>query len=327
MTAVFDDFPTGMEPAPAMEPDAPFPPPVFVLAPPALHAPTIAAALGRNPDAYGLPEIVLSFEPTVDVYLREVSGLRAPQGHGLLRGLAQLLAGEQSLGAVEMARRWLDRRAHLDTGPVLHEIACRVAPRRMVVPVVSGLLDAPALKRLVAAFPDAHYVVLRAHPRLYGRMALASRAGQIALQLSGAVDESLDPPISDPEDLWFRAETAIGTHLAGLVEKQRVSVDLPALLADPEAGLKALARKLGLKWNRKAVAAMAAPEASVFAGPGPMGAHSNGQIHALAELAAELPAPEEATEEATLDAPLPWRPDGRAFRDEVQKKARAAGYT
>lgn len=317
-----------MEPAPAMATDATFPtprfpPPVFVLAPPAMHAPTIAAALGRNPDAYGLPEIALSFESTVDVYLREVSGLRAPQGHGLLRGLAQLLAGEQTLAAVEMARRWLDRRAHLDTTPVLHEIAGRVAPRRMVVPIIAGLLDTPALRRLVAAFPEAHYVLLRAHPRLYGRMALASRTGQIALQLSGAVDESVDPPISDPEDLWFRAETAIETHLSDLDGKQRVPVDLSALLADPEAGLKALARKLGLKWNQRAVAAMAAPEASVFAGPGPMGAHSDGQIHALAAVAAELPVPEEVP----LDAPLPWRPDGRGFRDEVQEKARALGYS
>jgi hypothetical protein len=28
-----------------------------------------------------------------------------------------------------------------------------------------------------------------------------------------------------------------------------------------------------------------------------------------------------------LDAPLPWRPDEHAFRDEVQEKARALGYS
>lgn len=128
-----------MESAPAMHSDQ-YPPPVFVLAAPGLPGPTLAAALGRNPAAYGTPEINLPLMATLDVYQREMTGPRGPQGHGTLRLLAQLLGGEQTVHAVEMARRWIDRRAWMPSGQAMQEIAARIAPWRMVAPATAVIL-------------------------------------------------------------------------------------------------------------------------------------------------------------------------------------------
>lgn len=311
-----------MGPAPATQSDD-FPPPVFVLAAPGLPGPTLAAALGMNPDAYGVPELNLPLMATVDIFQREMTGPRGPQIHGTLRALAQILGGEQSLGAVEMARRWIDRRAHLPTADALHEIAARIAPRRMVAPATAVILDAPSLRRLLAAFPKAQFVRLTAHPLHHGQLALAGRAGQIALQLSGALDEDIDPPIPDPQTLWLRVETTLDAELAKLDDKQVTTLKLEDLLADPDEALRGLARKLNLKWNKQAIAAMRQPETSGFAGPGPMGAHINGHIFSFDEIRRDLA----GVGEPSLGAPLPWRPDAAGFHEDVTAHAREKGFS
>lgn len=298
------------------------PPPVFILAAPGLPAPTLAAALGANPRAYGLPEINLPLMLTVDVYQREMTGPRGPQGHGLLRALAQILGGEQTSAAIEMARRWLDLRAWMPAGDVHREIAARIAPRVMVSPATAVILDPPSLRRMLAMFPDARFVRLRAHPRVYGEVMLSGPTGQIALQLSGAIDEEGDAPIPDPQELWLTVETALDESLAELPESRVIPVLTEELVADPGPVLKGLARKLGLAYGAEAVAAMTRPERAPFAGPGPMGAHINGHIFSFAALAGEFPAPGTAV----LDGALPWRPDGKGFRDSVAERARALGF-
>lgn len=224
-----------------------------------------------NPVAYGLPELNLPLMATIDIFQREMTGPRGPQIHGTLRALAQVLGGEQTAPAVEMARRWLDRRAWMPTADAAHEIAARIAPRRMVAPATAVILDRPSLRRLLAAFPTASFVRLTAHPLNHGLLALGSQAGQIALQLSGAIDETVDPPIADPQDLWLTVETTLDEELARLGAKQVVTAKLEDLLADPGEALKGLARKLGLKWNKAAVDAMSHPETSSFAGRGRWG--------------------------------------------------------
>ena len=165
-----------------------FPPPILVLAAPGVPGQTLAAALGRNPAAYDLPELNLELMPSIDVLQREMTGIRASQLHGLLRALAQLLAGEQTVAAVDMANRWLLRRTYLPTSAVAQELAIRIAPRRLVAPVTAAIFDRSSLRRLRATFPEAIFVHLHLHPHVYGRLLLAGTAGQAALQLAGALD-------------------------------------------------------------------------------------------------------------------------------------------
>jgi hypothetical protein len=299
-----------------------FPPPIIVLSPPGMPGQTLAAALGQNPAACGIPDLNLELMATVDVLQRELTGIRTPQIHGLLRTLAQLFAGEQTAAAVEMANRWLMRRRYMSTGDVARGIAAHVAPRRMVTSVTAAIFDRASQRRLGAAFPAAVFVHLQLHPHVYGRLLWAGIPGQVAMQLAGAMDETTLPATPDPQELWLMAETAIAAFLADLPESRVLRLKVEDLAAAPKPALAALARRLGLPADARAVARMAAPERSVFAGPGPMGAHTPGNIQSFAALAAGLP--DSAT--ARLSGALPWRPDAAGFRAEVSARAREIGY-
>ena len=302
-----------------------FPPPVLILAAPGLPAQTLAAALGQGPAAYDLPELNLEQMATIDVLRREMTGIRAPQVHGLMRAVAQLYAGEQTAAAIEMAGRWMTRRGYLSTAAVAQELAARIAPRRMVLPVHASVFDRASLRRLRATFPEASYVHLHAHPRPYGRLLLSSTSGLVALQLSGALDETQDPPLPDPQALWLMAETALAEFLSDLPDGQQIEqVRMADLTARPAAAVADIARRLGLPSTGAARRAMQHPERSPFAGPGPMGAHMGGVILSLRQIGAEAPA--EDAEPCRLDGPLPWRPDGAGFRAEVRALAETMGY-
>lgn len=305
---------------PDLTPPAPFvPEPILVLAAPGLPVQTLAASLGQHPAALYLPETNLALFEMMDQYQRELTGLRGAQAHGLLRGLAQLLGGEQSLPAVEMAQRWMMRRSYMTTAMVAGEIAARVAPRRLVMPVVSAILDPAALRRLAAAFPAAPWVHLQAHPHSYGSMIKGQLTGEVALALSGAVDPEADPPIPDPQDLWLMVEETLAPALAKRPEGSVHAVRLESLLEDPGGTLAGLAEALGLEGAEGAV--LAAPVVSPFAGPGPMGAPLPGAIETWESLAAARPvvAPD-------LGAPLPWRPDDAVARAAVRRRAGEMGY-
>ena len=200
------------------------PPCVLVLSAPSLPGTTLAAALGRNPGCYGVPEINLPLSATVDGFMREMSGPRVSQTHGVLRALGQLYGGEQTVHSIEMARRWLDLRGWMPTEAAFGEIAARIAPFRMVAPVTAMLYQPSAMKRLRSAFPDAAYVILRAHPRVFADLALGSEAGRIAVQLSGSVDEEFDPPLPDPQGLWLRTEVAATALTGGTVVDRGIFV-------------------------------------------------------------------------------------------------------
>lgn len=299
------------------------PPPIFVLAPPGLPGQTLAAALGFGPTAYGLPELNLEQMDSIEVLKREMIGIRAPQLHGLMRAIAELYSGEQSAATIEMAGRWLLRRSHLATATAAQEIAAHIAPRRMIAPVTASLFEKANLKRLRLAFPEAVYLHLHMHPHTYGRFMTQDASGQIAVQLSGSIDETTEPVIPDPQKLWLMAETAMDAFLQDIPEAQAISVQVEALFADPESVLRDLASTLDMPTDKAAMAAMLTPERSVFAGPGPMGAHMAGTIQSFARHAAELP----ATDEARLKGHVPWRPDGMGLSRDVRSRAEALGYS
>jgi len=58
----------------------------------------------------------------------EIADAQQLQVHGLLRAVAYLFAGEQTIAAIAMTRRWLTRRMHWPTGRVFHEIRSKAAP-------------------------------------------------------------------------------------------------------------------------------------------------------------------------------------------------------
>src|SRR4051812_32558156 len=96
-------------------------PPIFVLAAPHSHGARIGAMLGSHPAAFGVPELNLFVSDTLDGLWSEMADKQQLQIHGLLRTLAYLFAGEQTINAIAMARRWLTRHMHWPTSRVFNE--------------------------------------------------------------------------------------------------------------------------------------------------------------------------------------------------------------
>lgn len=116
--------------------------------------------LGQHPELYGMPELNLFTANRMQSFWEGNTGLRQIQMHGLLRVVAQLYSGEQTLASIDMAHRWTLRRLSLSTADVYRELCTRIAPLRAVdkSPIYSASLDslnriqkAPAL----AGFPPA----------------------------------------------------------------------------------------------------------------------------------------------------------------------------
>ena len=299
---------------------ADLPAPILVVAGPGVPGQTLAAALGRNPQAWGMPETTLELVAVTDGYLREMAGLRQVQMHGLLRGLSQLIAGEQTMDSVDMARRWLSRRAHLPTERVAREIAGLIPPRRMVRPVTAALFDPAAPERLAATFPQARLVRLHRHPQSHGRAVMDRLGGAAAVILGARAPE--DDSIVDPQELWLMAETGADLLCAAFPETATITLRTEDLMADPATVLADLAARLGLPADAAAVAAMQRPEASPFAGPGPFGAHLDGEIAAFAAVGPD----DSPRAEESLEAAPTWRADGAGLRPEITARARAIGY-
>jgi hypothetical protein len=300
-----------------------FPPPVLILTPPGLPGQTLAAALGQNPVGYDVPELNLEQAPSTDQLQRDLIGFRGMQILGLMRAVAQLYGGEQSGIAVEMARRWLNARAHLPTAHVAREIAAHIAPRRMFAPVTAALFDRLNLKHLLTIFPEAVYVQLTVHPLTYGKLLSRMEIGDVMLTITGAVDETVEPAEPDPQQLWLMAQTALDEVAAQVPEDRILTQDAAQLASDPRAALGALAGALGMPADTSALKAMLDPEASVFAGPGPLGAPIAGNIQGFSRLAKDFAAIAPA---GRLDGPVPWRPDGTGLSPQVRSRAEALGY-
>lgn len=316
--------------------------PIIVLAGPGVPGQTLAAALGRNPAAYDLPACNLELLPMMDGFLREMSGMRAVQIHGLLRALSQLLGGEQSIASVAMARRWLSRRMHLSTAVVAQEIAALVAPRRMVMAVTAALFDEGARDRLIAAFPGARFVHLQMHPLHQGSALMAEAGGAAALLMgareAGASETGATSVRPDPQAAWLMTEDAVAALRAAVPEGRVTALRVEDVLAAPERVLGDLAATLGLPDDPQARQAMGRPDMSPFAGPGPFGAHLGGDVRSFAALrqalvAARGPVPRAGAAQGDgrmtvlTAAGLPWDPRSTTgLRPEVIARARALGY-
>ena len=294
------------------------PPPILVLAPPGVAAQEVAACLGRNPAAWDLPELHLEEQRYVEGWLLDLSGPRAALSHGLMRGLCHLLAGEQSLGALDMARRFLMNRLHLTTAELAHEILARAAPCRLVIPASLPLLDQNALERLAEIFPEADVVVPRMHPLTHADTLMA-RFDALPALLLGAIDRTGERPKGDPPGLLRAAEQGLDSASFLWPGSRIVECRLEDLATRPGPTLKELAEALDLPAGRNAVTAMRHPERSPFVGPGPLGAHTVSEIEPLDILKARL-----RPRETPLDSALGWRPG--TLPEDIQALARAQGY-
>jgi sulfotransferase family protein len=295
--------------------------PLFILAAPRSFTSVACAMLGQHPELYGMPELNLFLTDSLEEMCEQLVGLKQIQLHGLLRAVAHLYAGEQTLASTDMARRWILRRLESGTVDVYWNLCERVAPLRIVDKSPAYCSKRSNLDRIGRAFPNALYLHLIRHPRSQGESVLKVAEGAIAV-LADSIDYSTEPPTVDPQIAWYRIQKNILGFLERIPEKRQMRLRGEDLLNEPRRRLMEICRWLQISDAEDAVGAMLRPGDSPFACLGPLGAHLGNDINFL-----RAPALSGGKiEETPLTGALSWRKDGKAFARVVINLARAMGY-
>lgn len=298
------------------------PTPLFILAAPRSFNSLVCAVLGQHPEAYGLPELNLFVAETLRRFAGRMRGMRQAQMHGMLRTVAQLYAGEQTLFSVEMARRWIMNRLRYRPEEIYLELCLKLSPLQLIDQSSLYSSDFETLQRIQEAFPNAYYLHLVRHPRTQGQALLEVIDKSILVSLVNAVDDSTQPPTLDPQFEWYRRQLNILRFLKTIPAERQLRVRGEELLSQPAQQLESLCQWLGLAWSEANFAAMLRPQDSAYACFGPYKANLGVDPSFLHSPG--FPSP--AAIACRLEGPLPWRQDGQGFVTEVVKLAREFGY-
>jgi hypothetical protein len=298
----------------------PFPQPIFVLAPPRSFTTLVSGILGQHPELLDSPELNLFRARTMRRFLT-MTRIHT----GLLRFVAQLYAGEQTIEAIEMARHWAAAREHCTTAEVHRELCAKVAPRALVQKSPRYMRRLSHLEIMLEAFPNARFIHLIRHPRPVSESFLKLHKTSLILLACascGAVDASGPRPVADPQILWHDYNLRILRFQERVPPRQWLRVKGETLLADLDNELPRLCNWLGISTAPEAIAAMKRPEESPFACFGPANAQLGNDPNFLHEPKLRPYRPRQDS----LVGPLSWREDGASFHPRVVELAQEFGY-
>lgn len=303
--------------------------PLFVLAPPRSFTSLVSTMLGQHPLMYGFPELNLFMAETMDEFWRgtDSDGGRKStfwpvMRHGLLRTVAQLYVGEQTIDSVALAYRWVRARSRRTTGEVFRELLAKIDPLIAVEKSPAYLRKRLYLDRLLETFPNARFIHLLRHPRAQCESVLKARGGKLMLLMLNAIDHSAGVPVIEPQILWHDANARIMAFLDELPRQQWRRTRGEDVLRAPDVELAGICDWLGLPCGARELAAMKAPELSPYAHVGPVTARLGNDINFLLEPRLRLA----RLQDHAFTEPLPWRPDGRSLHPAVVDLAREFGY-
>jgi Sulfotransferase family len=303
--------------------------PLFILAPPRSFTSVICGMIGQHPEMYGLPEVNLFAGDSYADLTERVYSTRPGFRHGLLRAVAQLGLGEQSVQTVQQARQWLEEQPALSTADLFGDLATWAAPRRLVDKSPIYGYQAESLARIADACPDASYLHLTRHPRGTCESVYRMRAdlrqrqaqGRMARRTQALTSEQRIADLEDPASLWLKPQQHILAFLEGIPTERQRRVRGEDLMADPDRHLPILCEWLGISSAPEALAAMKHPEDSPYAALGPHNALFGNDPSFLRspELRSYTPKP------LSLDGPLEGG-DGACLGEDVAQCARRLGY-
>ncbi|HEY9606860.1 MAG TPA: sulfotransferase [Allocoleopsis sp.] len=297
------------------------PQPIFILGAPRSFTSVICAMLGQHPETYGVPELNVFLTENLEQLTQRLKGARQFQMHGLLRTVAQLYAGEQTILSVEMAYRWIFSRIHWSTGEVYTELCSKVAPLRIVDKSPAYTTNIDILHRISNTFPNAHYIHLLRHPRTQGESMMRIGEGQMAL-LMDSIDYSTKPPTVDPQFSWYRIQHNILDFLSTVPPEQQLRIRGEDVLSDPRSHFEKICHWLNLAWDESIFEAMLRPQDSPYASFGPYGVHLGNDPNFLKSPTFR----QRPIASSHLDGPLPWRKDNQGFIPVVVSLAQELGY-
>jgi len=304
--------------------------PLFILAPARSFTSVICGMLGQHPALYGLPEVNLFAADTYGGLVATVYNARPGFRHGLLRAVAQLGLGEQSVANVDAASSWLEENRNITTTEIFSDLAAWAAPRRLVDKSPLYTYSAESLARIETGCPDALYLHLTRHPRatcesVYRlRIEIRERLGRRIPALRGSAKPLMDERIAeleDPESLWLKPHEHIMNFLEGIAPERQRRIRGEVFMTDPDRHLGPICEWLGVSSDRQAIAAMKHPETSPYARFGPVNALFGNDPSFL-----ESPELRPYTaRELSLEGPLEHG-EGAVLNGAIAQRARQLGY-
>jgi len=318
----------------------PMPEPLFILCPPRSYSSLVSSIIGEHPECYGLPELALFLGDTLGQSWCAFPVVRRAllEGHpaieasdsgpalrhvigrdGLLRTLAQLHEGTQTVDTVSRANEWLVRHSDWPVRKVFDHIQELVGDRILVEKSPVFAREQSYIERMLSVFPKGRILHLIRHPRGTAQSFISIRSTHG--RVSRAAGNS---PARDPERVWRTTHEVIMMITEDLSLGQCMRLKGEALLSDLENYLPQICEWLGIRTDREAINAMMHPENSPYARRGPPSAPLGNDPNYL-----ENPAIDRERlaklKEPRLDGELPWRP-GETFTPETLRLARQFGY-
>ncbi|MFK7939327.1 MAG: sulfotransferase [Roseovarius sp.] len=325
-------------------PDATLPP-VIILASRGAQGSFLSALLGGHPELFGAPHLnVLAFEQAYQ-HQQYCAVPRDSGIHGLLRLLAHLLTGEQTLQSVQTARRWLGVRSEMSALELYAALQDLVSPQRIVDYSPLYALNLATMHRVAEAVPDAKIIHLVANPVRQGQM-LARAVWQTVNASLGywhergldhacmdsfeigdhLVDWSVTPPVFDPQFAWYRTQKAAQALFDDLPAERCLRLSSEDLVQDTTSALKTLLPFLECDTSADVIAGMIANTDTTFTKPGPFDATIGMDFDMLGKSPADIA--NTPLEDIELDTfkPLEWRGDGDAIQPQLVDIAAGLGY-
>ena len=280
--------------------------------------------LGQHPQAFGLPELCLfNVKTLIDMWVRtsDEMGSEAKTRHGLLRAVAEIYSGEQSMDSVRMADRWCAARQNRSTAEIYQELVEKVDPLVTVEKSPAYTVDIKRMFRIKAAFPNARYLHLTRHPVGQCKSVMSLYEGTFALFVN-SIEFLEDRAIVEPQFAWHDLNVNILNFLDTIPAAQQMRIRGEDVMSDPPHHLKNICQWLGLRDDAQAIDDMMHPERSPFACFGPLDAMFGNDPNFLSGPTFRP----HKVKVPPLDRPVPWRPDGKGLKPEVIALAKEFGY-
>ena len=297
---------------------------LFLLAPPRSYTSLMNAMLGQHPQAFGLPELCLfNVEILGQMWIRssDEMGSDAKTRHGLLRAVAEIYGGEQTMQSVRMAEHWCAARQGQSVASVYQELVAKIDPLVAVEKSPAYTADVKRMRAIYKAFPDARFLHLTRHPVGQCKSVMSLYDGTFALFVN-SIEFQADRAVVDPQYAWHDFNINILNFLDSVPPEQQMRVRGEDMMSDPPEYLGRICRWLGLRHDADAIELMIHPEQSPFACFGPLDALFGNDPNFLSGPTFRP----HKVKVPPLDQPVPWREDGAGLKPEVVALAREFGY-
>jgi Sulfotransferase family len=293
---------------------------VFILCSARSYSSVVTAMIGQHPELYGFPELKLFAYPTLGELAASLpeEARRAGFAHrspGLVRALAELLFGGQSLDALEAACAWLAERPEWRGEAVFDLLMAKIHPRRAVEKSPEHVAESEPLQRLASAYVNARFIHLVRHPVA----TINSMHEHLRAHLHGYDHEGL---VQYCVSSWLDTHARIVEFARRVSEDRILQVRAEDVLNDSLLTVARIASWLGVRTDEHAIDAMLHPERSPYAGfaPADSGVSGGGDPAFLSD-----PRPHSIENVRTLELPSRWS-IRNADRDAIERAGVALGY-